>query len=33
MGNEGGPVGCKIECRALSYEAMVPIAVPEVLRP
>jgi hypothetical protein len=32
VGNEGGPVGCKIECRVLSCEAMVPIAVPEVLR-
>ena len=31
--NEGELVGCKAECRVLSYEAMVPIAVPEVLRP
>jgi len=32
VGNEGGPVGYEVECRVLSYEAMVPIAVPKVLR-
>lgn len=32
MGVEGGSVGYKVERRVLSYEAMVPIAVPEVLR-